>query len=493
MKEQILQQCLKKGILLDSEALEFLISFNDLTKISLIVERLGNLPVKIVNKKTINEAIYVTEERKNGGRFEQRDYELIEPNARIVSSWVFPARKIVVGDFVKHFRSRFMEISKILQSRAESENLVSIDRISGNRQSISVIGMVVDKRITKNKNIMLEIEDLTGRSVFLANQNKKEVYEVAKEVILDDIILVKCSGSREMLFINDIIYPDLALSEKKRSPVEELALFTSDLHVGSNKFLEDNFLKFIDWINGKHNHKQESEKVKYLFVVGDLVDGAGIYPGQEYELNIKTIKEQYDRVAELLSKIKKDVKIVVCAGNHDSLRMVEPQPLLDLKYAEKLYELKNLIITTNPSIVNIAARKDFPGFNVMMYHGYSFDYYANNIDSLRINQAYQKPEMLTSFLFKRRHLAPTHSSTLLFPHNEDPMIIKNIPDIFVSGHIHKSGVSHYKDVIVISASCWQGRTAFQEKVGHVPDPCKIPLLNLKTRSIKVLDFSGEEA
>src|SRR3989344_850668 len=186
MKEQILQQCLKKGILLDSEALEFLISFNDLTKISLIVERLGNLPVKIVNKKTINEAIYVTEERKNGGRFEQRDYELIEPNARIVSSWVFPARKIVVGDFVKHFRSRFMEISKILQSRAESENLVSIDRISGNRQSISVIGMVVDKRITKNKNIMLEIEDLTGRSVFLANQNKKEVYEVAKEVILDD-------------------------------------------------------------------------------------------------------------------------------------------------------------------------------------------------------------------------------------------------------------------------------------------------------------------
>ena len=70
MKEQILQQCLKKGILLDSEALEFLISFNDLTKISLIVERLGNLPVKIVNKKTVNEAIYVTEERKNGGRFE---------------------------------------------------------------------------------------------------------------------------------------------------------------------------------------------------------------------------------------------------------------------------------------------------------------------------------------------------------------------------------------------------------------------------------------
>ncbi|PIN77816.1 hypothetical protein COV15_01330 [Candidatus Woesearchaeota archaeon CG10_big_fil_rev_8_21_14_0_10_34_12] len=492
MKEQILHHCLKKGILLDSGALNFLDSFRDFAQVAIIIEKIDPSHGNIITKNILSEQIINNEEKKEEKRFRDEDYKLIEPRVDIVSSWVLPARKIVVGDFVKHFRSRFIEISKIIQSRTESENLASINRISGNRQNVSIIGIVSDKRITKNKNILLEIEDLTGRTVCLVNQNKEKVYSIAKDVVLDDIILLRCSGSREMLFVNDIVYPDMFLSNKKKSPVEENVLFTSDLHVGSNKFLEDNFLKFIDWINGKNHKTSDSDKVKYLFIVGDLIDGAGIYPGQEHELNIKTIKDQYNMVAELLSKIRKDVKIILCAGNHDSLRMVEPQPLLDLKYAENLYELKNIIMTTNPSTVNIAARKDFQGFNVMMYHGYSFDYYANNVDYLRVNQAYQNPEMITNFLFKRRHLAPTHSSTLLFPHSEDSMIIKEVPDVFVSGHIHKSGISHYKDVIVISASCWQGRTAFQEKVGHIPDPCKVPLLNLKTRSIKVLDFSGEE-
>jgi len=29
---------------------------------------------------------------------------------------------------------------------------------------------------------------------------------------------------------------------------------------------------------------------------------------------------------------------------------------------------------------------------------------------------------------------------------------------------------------------------FEEKVGNIPDPCKVPLFNLKSREIKIIDF-----
>ena len=61
----------------------------------------------------------------------------------------------MVDDFVAHFRSRFNELRKILQGRSELNELVSINKISGNRQNSSIIGIVYNKRITKNKNIII--------------------------------------------------------------------------------------------------------------------------------------------------------------------------------------------------------------------------------------------------------------------------------------------------------------------------------------------------
>ena len=46
--------------------------------------------------------------------------------------------------------------------------------------------------------------------------------------------------------------------------------------------------------------------------------------------------------------------------------------------------------------------------------------------------------------------------------------------------------------LIIANSCWQAMTAFEEKVGNNPDPCKVPILNLKTRAIKILDFSDDD-
>ena len=63
-----------------------------------------------------------------------------------------------------------------MQQRKELENLTSIDKISGNR-NFSIIGIVTTKQVTKNKNIILEVEDLTGIAKLLISRNKEEIFE----------------------------------------------------------------------------------------------------------------------------------------------------------------------------------------------------------------------------------------------------------------------------------------------------------------------------
>jgi len=398
------------------------------------------------------------------------------------------SKKLEVKDFVTYFKQRFVRMRNILQERGELNNLVSLNKISGNKQGFSIIGIVSDKKITKNKNLLFEVEDLTGRIRVLINQNKPELYKMAEDITLDSVIGFKGSGNKEIFFANNLFFPDSTLPERKKGDVDEYALFISDLHVGSKLFMEKNFLKFVDYINGKIPDTPEVKKIKYLFVVGDLISGVGIFPGQENELNIKDVEDQYAKVAELFGKIRKDIRIIIAPGNHDAMRIMEPQPFLEEKYAWPLYNLKNVTLVTNPSTVNVGKTGFFEGFNVLMYHGYSIHYYANNIARLMKEKAAHQPEKIMNYLLLNRHLAPTHSSTLYFPSDKDPLMIEDVPDIFVVGHSHKSGINYYNNILVISGSSWESMTAFQEKMGNKPDFCKVPMFNLKTRAVKILDF-----
>ena len=44
---------------------------------------------------------------------------------------------------------------------------------------------------------------------------------------------------------------------------------------------------------------------------------------------------------------------------------------------------------------------------------------------------------------------------------------------------------------MISVSSWESKTDYMEKMGSEPDHCKIPMFNLKTRQVKILDFEDE--
>ena len=103
-------------------------------------------------------------------------------------------------------------------------------------------------------------------------------------------------------------------------------------------------------------------------------------------------------------------------------------------------------------------------------------------------KAVNHPEKIMEYLLKFRHLAPTHGSVQYFPCDRDNHVIRQVPDIFVSGHLHKSGVVYYNNILLVSTSTWESLTPYQEKFGNVPDHCKVPMMNLKTRAVKILDF-----
>jgi len=228
-----------------------------------------------------------------------------------------------------------------------------------------------------------------------------------------------------------------------------------------------------------------ARKVGYLFLVGDNVDGVSHYPGQEKFLIQKTSVGQYAKVAEILKLIRKDVKIIICPGQHDSVWIGEPQPIIPEKWAPELYKMENVTLVPNPAWVEIDG-----GFKVLMYHGASLNRFIDEIPDIRTNFGHSSPTRVVKEILKRRHLAPIHGLMDYIPCEKgDPLVLDPIPDIFATADQHRAEVAIHNNILLVASSCWQSITPFEEKVGNIPDPCKVPLFNLKTREIKLLDFS----
>ncbi len=412
----------------------------------------------------------------------------------VVFSYEAESKKREVQDFVQYFNARYKSIEKLLRNRQELNNILSINRIlhKTDRSHLSVIGVVEDKQTTKNGNIMLSLEDPTGTIKVLVNKNKPDLYDLAKDITLDEVIGVVGVNGDKIIFANSLVQPDMPRADLKKSQTEACVAVLSDVHVGSNNFLGEDFERFIEWINlrkGSEDQLNLARKVQYIFIVGDLIDGCGVYPEQDKELTINDISKQYEECARLLKKIPSHINIIICPGNHDAMRIAEPQPALYRDFAGPIYDLPNVTLVSNPATINIHADEKFSGFDVLMYHGYSFDYFVANVDSIRNKGGYDRGDLIMKFLLKKRHLAPTHTATLYIPDTtQDPLVIKKVPDLFFTGHIHKSIVANYKNTTMVCGSCWQSKTSFQERVGHNPEPSRVPIINLKTREVKVLRF-----
>ncbi len=417
----------------------------------------------------------------------------LRARVKIVKEFDYKQKKITVDDFTTHYRERYKTMRKILFNRPEAASAVSIDRAKDmlSDEDQVIIGIVSDVDRMYTGTVKLIVEDLTSQITVIISSKNNNLIEEAKFLTLDEVLIFKGRVRKGFMFLHAIIRPDIPQKKEEFSPEEVYAVFSGDIHVGSNLFLPKQFSNFVDWLSGKVGTERQREiarKTKYFYIPGDLVDGIGIYPGQEKELKITNLRSQYEELSKFLSRVPDDKQIIICPGNHDAgVRLEEPQPRMQ-DYAESILELPNVTMVTNPSYSNIHAMDNYAGQDVLMYHGYSFDRLIDQVEGLRLAGGYEKPDEIHKFLLKRRHLSPSHNLNLTIPMKQDPHIISQIPDIMVSGHIHKANIGNYKNTISISGSCWQAVTDFQLKFGHVPDPGMIPIVNLKTRKGSMLSF-----
>lgn len=417
----------------------------------------------------------------------------------IINSYEKSPNKRSIQDFVKHINVRFKKIKSMLKNRSELIGLTGINKLKGkkDKDKISIIGMVSEKSETKNKHIILTLEDLSGSIKVLIHKDNQELINHAKNLVLDEIIGISGQAGGDIIFCNLIIHPDIPLTkELKKSPFDHYVVFLGDIHLGSKEFLKKEFHKLLLWLNGKMGtleQRKMAKKVKYIFLVGDLIEGVGIYPGQENDLDIPDVRSQYEKVAYYLAKIPSHIKIIVSPGNHDVGRIAEPQLPIDKEYTKAIWELPNVIMVSNPAFLSIDVSDTFSGIDVLIYHGYSMIYYSDAINKVRLEGGQKCADDIMIHLLRKRHLAPTHGSTLYIPDiHEDSLIIDPIPDIFATGHIHRAQSKNYRNVTCLTSSCWTAITEDQEKRGLEPQPARAMIISLKTREVKIMNFGSSK-
>jgi len=384
-------------------------------------------------------------------------------------------------DFLSLFRDKFNTLKGMLQSRHTlSPKPIKRLRAIPEREEVDIIGMVSRKWQTKNGNTAIGLEDLEGTCIAILMKDDRALESARDRLMLDDVVAVRAIKlSNEMVLAKEVLWPDLPLRKMKKAEKDVRIACISDLHVGSKLFLEKPFRKFIEWINGRLGGEEEVKKIKYLTVNGDNVDGIGIYPNQINELSIKNIYEQYAEFSNYILQIPKDIQIFIIPGQHDAVRWADPQPALPEKLVPKLYEAENVHLLGSPGWVEIE------GFKVLMFHGSGLHDLFSNVSGL----SYSQPQNAVIELLRKRDLMPAYGiSQPYVAEKRDYMAIREEPDIVLAGDLHHSGYARYRGTLIVNNSTWQDRTDYQVKLGHVPTPGIVPVINLKTGKIQEKQF-----
>ncbi|MFA5860847.1 MAG: DNA-directed DNA polymerase II small subunit [Candidatus Thermoplasmatota archaeon] len=389
-----------------------------------------------------------------------------------------------MSDFTRYFNDRLDKIRRMLRQRREFAGSVRIDRARlGGLAKVPLIGLVTEIRTTKNGHRLIELEDETGAVAILAPSSNEQLLSEADTLIEDEVVGLICKppGRGDLLILEGVVRPDVPLTgSARRSQNATAVAILSDIHFGSKTFLHDDWERFVKWINlewGDSRMKALSRKVRYLVVNGDVVDGIGIFPGQEDELAIKDAYEQYTFAGEQINRIRDDIKVFVLPGNHDLVRPAEPQPALPEKY-RKLFP-QSVQHIGNPCKLSIE------GVEFLSYHGRSMDDWITRVAGL----TYENPIATMKEMVQRRHMVPVYGlRTPIAPEHKDYLTIDTVPDVFVTGHVHAAGMESYRGVTLINASCWQAQTAYQKMHGFLPEPGRVPVVELDTGKPWMIDF-----
>ncbi len=398
---------------------------------------------------------------------------------------------VTVNDFAAYFNDRLDRLRGVIESGRGANfggmirNIESVKQYADGRE-VGIIGMVYDKIITKNGHVLITLEDQTGSAKVLFIRPEKNgrpelarLFSSAERIVMDEVLAVKGKISGPFIIANTILWPDVPIRTRKQTEEDIAIAFTSDIHVGSKLFMEKQFGKFLKWINGEIDYRRDlAGKIKYVVASGDLVDGIGVYPNQDKELSVPDIYKQYSMLFDLISKIPDYIHVFLLTGNHDAVRLAEPQPALTDELIGD-FKQSNIHFLSNP------ARMTLGGLKIIGNHGTTLDSIIQSIPGC----SYSRPEGAMIEVLKRRHISPIYGDNPIVPGKKDQMVIDEVPDVLHMGHVHKNGYADYHGTLIVNGGTWQARTSYQIKLGHVPSPALLPVYEAKSMNLSSVDFN----
>lgn len=508
VRRDVLRLLIESGFQITPDALEYILNQEspmNAVETVLLVDTDGELP-QVLSKSYVESLI-------EGITWDYRVEK--NPEQDLVGS------EGTVEDFLSLFTDRFNRIKRIYMGRIDTQNAVSPyiaklrkesakTRKAMNREGMRttarasqvVLGVVSSKSLSRSKNVIVELEHVEKVEINDQIEDRystiicvipatreglkgQQLAEKANSLLLDEVVCLSGFVDEEARMIaDDVIFPDIPTARPVgRAKREVYAAFISDIHCGSKEFLEDDFDRFIDWMNGRdveESDKHLVQNIRYLFIAGDMVDGISVYPTQRFDLEITSIFDQYALFASKIKKLPKRVKIFCIPGNHDASRQALPKPPISAEFADPLYKLGNRItMLGDPSQVIVE------GVNVLMTHGDSMDDLVTNVPGA----SYTEPASPMKELLRKRHLVPLYGGkTELAPLHRDWMVIDTPPDVVHFGHAHHNAVDNYRGVQIINSGTFQSQTDFMRKQGIVPTPGIVTFLNLQTGAPEIKFF-----
>ena len=244
--------------------------------------------------------------------------KLLSKEVNIIRSFK-PVQSFTVQDFVKTLNERYSFLQKILLSKLELSNVVSINKFSTGE--VSIIGLVKTKE-EKDDNYILTLEDTTGELQAIIPK------VMGEKLSLDDVVAVSGKINNKILFVENLIFPDVPLRPVTYSQ-ENVKIVFSDEKIEQK----------IDYLISKDKVEDKIKNKIYEIVNPSIFEIEGVRILLIFDLD----------PSEILKK--RFVKI----ENTDFL--IEPVPDIVLTNKETNTNYKGISIVSKNKIIDLKTRE----------------------------------------------------------------------------------------------------------------------------------------
>ena len=422
---------------------------------------------------------------------------VLQPTSRVTVRLDIPEKTSSKPDFLafrKLFQNRFEQLFNIFLENFKSSEPILKRRIGGEEvpkyKSGILIGMVQDTRVLHTNKFIIQLEDLQTEIITncVMVQDSPSFPEY-RDILRDTLIGISGvlpknfkEGDITAFWGKDVIRPGFSPITFNPTSNPHKILFIADLHYGSKYFSRSIFAKLIKFLTLQDldpMYEKIAEEIKTIIIAGDLVDGVGRFSNQKEQITSHSYQSQYEGLATILRDIPSHIQIFIIPGEHDATQTALPQPAIDRQISKDLLAIPNLTSHGNP------LRLSLEDISMLIFHGQgNFELFQKHFQKTLV-----KPTVAIKQLLEYRHLYPEYGSyNPLAPFNKDYLVIDEIPNVIVSGHLHHAYFEEYKGIKIITCGTFQRENQKSAQLEGKVSLGVIPILDTVSGKVEIIDL-----